>query len=181
MYLALLNQLNTKQLHQIPIWSLLCCIFFLGNEVYTIGILGYPVVPKFSPVALLSQIAGIFFSLLRATELAPRGNVVRFAPQNKPFSVKILLACFCARLYSFLETFFLPLLCKNRVILSVKSSHCTNRAYSTAHALAKLRVFSRLSRAQMAVGNNLCRQNKNDQVYHFFLLHHCALDKLIHL
>ena len=38
--------------------------------------LHYPVVPKFSPVALLSQIAGIFFSLLVATEVAPQGNVV---------------------------------------------------------------------------------------------------------
>ena len=38
--------------------------------------LHYPVVPKFSPVALISQIAGIFFSLLMATELAPQGNVV---------------------------------------------------------------------------------------------------------
>ena len=38
--------------------------------------LNLPVVPKFSPVALLSQIAGIFFSLLMATELAPQGNVV---------------------------------------------------------------------------------------------------------
>ena len=38
--------------------------------------LHYPVVPKFSPVALPSQIAGIFFSLLMATELAPRGKIV---------------------------------------------------------------------------------------------------------
>ena len=41
--------------------------------------LHYPVVPKFSSVTLLSQIAGIFYSLLMATELAPQGNVV---PEN---------------------------------------------------------------------------------------------------
>ena len=44
--------------------------------------LHYPVVPNFSPVTLLSQIAGIFFSLLMATELAPQGNEV---PENGHF------------------------------------------------------------------------------------------------
>ena len=49
----------------------------------------YPVVPKFSPVALLSQIAGIFFSLLMLTEfeLAPRGNVV---PNFVTIAVKLI-------------------------------------------------------------------------------------------
>ena len=37
------------------------------------------VVPKFFPVPLLSQIAGIFFSLLMAAEVAPRGKEV---PKN---------------------------------------------------------------------------------------------------
>ena len=33
-------------------------------------------VPKFYPVALLSQMAGVFFSLLMATEVEPRGKEV---------------------------------------------------------------------------------------------------------
>ena len=36
----------------------------------------YPVVPKLYPVSLLSQMAGIFFFLLMAPEVAPRGKEV---------------------------------------------------------------------------------------------------------
>ena len=55
--------------------------------------LHYPVVPKFSPVALLSQIAGIFFSLLMATELAPQGNVVPNIHFTKNKKVRNALYC----------------------------------------------------------------------------------------